>query len=137
MGSPRVWSETPSPKSTPLVDAVMACVPRCNEDGTAHSIKVEDRRRAGDGCAAPILQKVPSSKLDPVTRKMSPRATPWDGVTSVTNLDYSGEVIAALAERHEIERPEMRWVAMDAADLDSDIKSGFADGSFDVLVDKV
>ena len=59
-----------------------------------------------------------------------------DGVTQITNLDYSSEVIADLAERHEWERPEMSWVAMDAADLDSEEVSGMKAESFDVLVDK-
>ena len=42
-----------------------------------------------------------------------------------------------MEERHEWDRPEMGWVAMDAADLDSEEASGMAADSYDVLVDKV
>ena len=77
-------SVTPSPKSTPLFDALMACAPRCKEDGTAHSMSDDDKRSAGDGFEAPMRHMQFSPKPRPVTRKMSPLATPWDGVTSVT-----------------------------------------------------
>lgn len=52
------------------------------------------------------------------------------GFCRVTNVDFSRVVVADMLRRHARARPEMRWRVMDMTDMQ------FADGSFDVILDK-
>ncbi|KAL6652731.1 hypothetical protein ACP70R_011656 [Stipagrostis hirtigluma subsp. patula] len=52
------------------------------------------------------------------------------GFRRITNVDFSRVVVADMLRRHARARPEMRWRVMDMTDMQ------FADGSFDVILDK-
>lgn len=52
------------------------------------------------------------------------------GFRRITNIDFSRVVVADMLRRHARARPEMRWRVMDMTDMQ------FADGSFDVVLDK-
>ncbi|KAJ7117445.1 hypothetical protein C8R44DRAFT_790733 [Mycena epipterygia] len=54
-----------------------------------------------------------------------------DGYKNIVNTDYSSVLIEQMRARHSVLRPEMEWLEMDVRDLQ------FADGSFDVAIDKV
>jgi len=53
-----------------------------------------------------------------------------DGYRNIVNVDYSSVVIEKMSRRHASIRPEMKWYEMDVRNL------SFADGSFDVAIDK-
>lgn len=53
-----------------------------------------------------------------------------EGYHQITNIDFSPTVIEKMTLRH-IELPDMKWVCMDMTDL-----AEFADGSFDIVLDK-
>ncbi|KAL9710919.1 hypothetical protein Ac2012v2_005459 [Leucoagaricus gongylophorus] len=53
-----------------------------------------------------------------------------DGYKNIINTDFSGVLIEKMKQRHKQIRPEMEWHEMDVRDLQ------FADGTFDVAVDK-
>ncbi|CAL5067260.1 unnamed protein product [Urochloa decumbens] len=52
------------------------------------------------------------------------------GFRRITNVDFSRVVVADMLRRHARARPEMRWRVMDITSMQ------FADGSFDVILDK-
>ncbi|XP_062225427.1 uncharacterized protein LOC133924070 [Phragmites australis] len=52
------------------------------------------------------------------------------GFRRITNVDFSRVVVADMLRRHARVRPEMRWRVMDMTGMQ------FADGSFDVILDK-
>nr|CAB3484267.1 unnamed protein product [Digitaria exilis] len=52
------------------------------------------------------------------------------GFRRITNVDFSRVVVADMLRRHARARPEMRWRIMDITNMQ------FADGSFDVILDK-
>ncbi|CAN6234754.1 unnamed protein product [Urochloa humidicola] len=52
------------------------------------------------------------------------------GFRRITNVDFSRVVVADMLRRHARSRPEMRWRVMDMTAMQ------FADGSFDVILDK-
>ncbi|KAJ6530078.1 S-adenosyl-L-methionine-dependent methyltransferase [Mycena vulgaris] len=53
-----------------------------------------------------------------------------DGYMNIVNIDYSLVVIEQMQARHGELRPKMQWLEMDVRDLK------FADGEFDVAIDK-
>ncbi|CAN6270501.1 unnamed protein product [Urochloa humidicola] len=52
------------------------------------------------------------------------------GFRRITNVDFSRVVVSDMLRRHARARPEMRWRVMDMTAMQ------FADGSFDVILDK-
>ncbi|GBG81413.1 hypothetical protein CBR_g32089 [Chara braunii] len=52
------------------------------------------------------------------------------GLTKITNIDFSKVCIMQMLTKHVRLRPKMRWLVMDMT------KMQFADGSFDVVIDK-
>uniref|UniRef100_A0A804RI61 Methyltransferase type 11 domain-containing protein n=1 Tax=Zea mays TaxID=4577 RepID=A0A804RI61_MAIZE len=80
-------------------------------------------RGAAAGAAQEIL--VPACGSSVLSEKL------YDaGFCRVTNVDFSRVVVADMLRRHARARPEMRWRVMDMTDMQ------FADGSFDVILDK-
>lgn len=53
-----------------------------------------------------------------------------DGFRNITNIDYSANVVQAMAAKHSIARPEMLWIEMNM------LKLSFDTASFDVVIDK-
>ncbi len=53
-----------------------------------------------------------------------------DGFHNITNIDYSLVLIDKMRAAHQVSRPKMQWVHMDMTAL------SFADGEFDVVLDK-
>lgn len=52
------------------------------------------------------------------------------GFTNIVNIDFSAAVIDSMRQKHEQQRPSMRWEVMDMTDLK------YEDGVFDVVIDK-
>lgn len=53
-----------------------------------------------------------------------------DGFKNITNIDYSGNVVRAMAAKYSTIKPEMKWIEMDMLALN------FDSTSFDVVIDK-
>jgi SAM-dependent methyltransferase len=53
-----------------------------------------------------------------------------DGYKNIVNIDYSGNVVKAMAAKYSTEKPGMQWLEMNMLDLK------FEDGSFDLVIDK-
>lgn len=52
------------------------------------------------------------------------------GFPNIVNIDFSTVVIDSMRQKHEQERPHMRWEVMDMTDLK------YESGTFDVVIDK-
>ncbi|KAG2565624.1 hypothetical protein PVAP13_7NG121000 [Panicum virgatum] len=79
---------------------------------------------AGAGAAAPEIL-VPACGSSALSERL------YDaGFRRITNVDFSRVVVADMLRRHARARSEMRWRVMDMTDMQ------FADGSFDVILDK-
>jgi ubiquinone/menaquinone biosynthesis C-methylase UbiE len=52
------------------------------------------------------------------------------GFPNIVNIDFSAVVIDSMRQKHEQQRPSMRWEVMDMTDLK------YEDGVFDVVIDK-
>nr|CAB3486803.1 unnamed protein product [Digitaria exilis] len=86
---------------------------------------VGDRGAAAEaGAAAPEIL-VPACGSSALSEQL------YDaGFRRITNVDFSRVVVADMLRRHARARPEMRWRIMDMTNMQ------FADGSFDVILDK-
>ncbi|TKW03895.1 hypothetical protein SEVIR_7G073100v4 [Setaria viridis] len=79
---------------------------------------------AGAGAQAPEIL-VPACGSSALSERL------YDaGFRRITNVDFSRVVVADMLRRHARARPEMRWRVMDITSMQ------FADGSFDVILDK-
>ena len=54
-----------------------------------------------------------------------------DGYRLLTNNDISEVCVNSMKSRNETLRPEMKWDVMDVCDM-----SGYADSTFDLIIDK-
>ena len=54
-----------------------------------------------------------------------------EGYENIINVDISDVVIKQMADKHEEERPQMKWIVMDITDMKE-----FETDSFDLAIDK-